>query len=171
MDQEIWKVIKEYPNYKVSNLGKVKHYERLLRPNINRYGYETVLLYNNVGRRKYLVHRLVAFAFIPNTLNKPQINHINGIKTDNRVENLEWVTNSENMKHAFRTGIITKEMVATSRSKTKKHIVKMLNGEVVARYFGLQEAAEHEGRKKATISQYCLGDYKDSRGYEWRYEK
>lgn len=168
---EIWKDIEEYPNYKVSNLGRIKHYERLLRPHINKYGYGVVLLYNNGKRKKYLVHRLVAFAFIPNPLNKPQINHINGIKTDNRVENLEWATFSENMLHAYRTGIITKEMIATSRAKTKKHIVKMLNGKAVAKYLGLQQAAEHEDRKKATISQYCLGVYKDSRGYEWRYEK
>ena len=73
---------------------------------LNSKGYPKVMLSNGNQKRKYFsIHRLVAQAYIPNLFNKPQINHKNGIKTDNRIENLEWVTQSENIIHAIETGL------------------------------------------------------------------
>ena len=72
---------------------------------LSSYGYYVVGLVNNDGKRKLMkVHRLIAFAFIDNPHNKPHINHINGIRNDNSIENLEWCTQSENMLHAFKIG-------------------------------------------------------------------
>lgn len=115
--EEIWKDVQGYEGYyQVSNIGRVKSFsrkrimpyggirvypEKILNPNKNRYGYITTVLTKNSISKTFTVHRLVAKAFLPNPENKHQVNHINGIKTDNHLENLEWVNQSENQFHAF----------------------------------------------------------------------
>ena len=79
--------------------------ERELKPCKDKYGYLHVVLCKDGKGKCYYVHRLIAEAFIPNPEKKPQVNHINGDKTDNRIENLEWVTSSENRQHAYDTGL------------------------------------------------------------------
>ena len=103
---EYWTDIKGYPNYSVSNLGRVKSKKtgKLLKSYQTR-GYLRVSLYNDAGRKCKLVHRLVAEAFIPNLKNKSDVNHINGCRTDANVCNLEWATASENMLHAHSNGL------------------------------------------------------------------
>lgn len=108
---EIWKDVKDYKwLYEVSNLGKVKSMnynhtwkEQVLKSWMSIHWYEIVSLCTKGKSKTCTVHRLVWIEFIPNPENKPQINHINWRKTDNRVENLEWVTRSENVKHAYTT--------------------------------------------------------------------
>lgn len=107
--KEIWKTVQGYENkYEVSNLGRVKSLERIdrynrkieekiLAPRKHTGGYLRVQL----SRKDFYIHRLVAQAFIPNLENKKYINHIDGNKTNNKVENLEWCTANENMKHAY----------------------------------------------------------------------
>lgn len=124
--QEIWKPIKSYEGYyEVSNLGRVRsltrkiertnpneptkkrlftYYGKLIPFWITKKGYLRITLNKNSHKSNHLIHRLVANAFLVNSEHKEQVNHINGIKTDNRVNNLEWVTNYENYTHSVITG-------------------------------------------------------------------
>ena len=109
---EIWKDLKDpsldYPYYEVSNYGRVrnKSTKEIIKSRPIRYGYIHITLYFNGKRKNYPIHRIVAMVFIPNPKNKPQVNHKDGDKQNNRVDNLEWVTNSENMRHAYKNGLI-----------------------------------------------------------------
>ena len=108
MKTEIWKDIEGYEGYyQVSNLGRVKRVSDgyILKPYHHEKGYLKIDLQIHGKRRKFRIHRIVAEAFIPNENNYPQINHINGMKEDNRVENLEWCTNKMNSEHAWRLGL------------------------------------------------------------------
>ena len=112
-----WRDIKEFEGiYQISNNGSVKSLERInsrgyilkektLNSNINSWGYKVITLHKNCFRKTVLVHRLVAEAFIPNLYKKAQVNHKSGNKLDNYVDNLEWCTGSENMIHAYKTGL------------------------------------------------------------------
>jgi hypothetical protein len=104
--------------YQVSNLGRVKSLERevwngygmmlkkerILKHGTDKNGYSTVCLCNGITVKGITIHRLMCLSFIPNPKNKRTVNHINGVKTDNRISNLEWATDSENQKHSFENG-------------------------------------------------------------------
>lgn len=103
-----WKEIPEFPKYKVSNFGEVVRENRVMTPALNKpRGYYYVSVQDRNRRKNFILHRLVASLFIPNPENKPQINHIDGNKKNNFVDNLEWCTASENGLHAFKTGLRT----------------------------------------------------------------
>ena len=109
---ELFKWVTGYEDfYLISNYGFVTSLnsqdgkERILKHHLDKYGYPRTILCVNDIRKGFTVHRLVAKAFIPNPLDLPQVNHINGIKTDNRVKNLEWCDNAYNREHAISTGL------------------------------------------------------------------
>jgi len=104
-DAEIWKTIAGYPDYRISSYGRVLSLKginpRILKPRTGAHGYLHVDLHKDSKGKSTKIARLVAKAFIPNPENKPQINHINGDKTNNHISNLEWSTDSENKQHAI----------------------------------------------------------------------
>lgn len=103
---EIWKDITGYEGlYACSNLGRIKKGLKIRKTQITNRGYERVNLCKNGAVRRFSMHQIVAKTFIPNPDNKKQVNHLNGIRNDNRSENLEWCTQSENQTHAFKIGL------------------------------------------------------------------
>lgn len=138
---EIWASvnIKEFRHYRVSNMGRVMGQRGKLLKKFNNKGYDKVTLCNNTFRKTCLVHRIVATTFIHNndSKNKDQVNHINGIKDDNRVENLEWVSQWENNKHAYETGLANKQFRHSNKLYSDEdwiHSVylRLKNGEKIA---------------------------------------
>lgn len=155
---EDWYDIADYPDYEINVYSDIrnKHTGKILLPQTNGWGYNFVTLYNENGPRTKMVHRLVAETFIPNPYNKPQVNHIDGSKRDNRLTNLEWVTNSENEKHAFRMGL---------KHPTGEKKVRIIEtGEV---YRSLHECARQIGGNFKAISNCIRGVSKTHLGYHY----
>lgn len=127
-----------------------------------RRGYLQVLLYEEGKPHPKKVHRLVAEAFIPNLDNKPQVNHINGDKTDNRVKNLEWCTNSENQLHAYKNGLEKPRF----QSKVKQY---SLDGIFIKQFEYIKDAAKELNIDDSSISACCRKKRKTAGGYIWKY--
>lgn len=151
--QEIWLPVPGYQErYLVSNQGNVKKIlpnksEENIKVRKDRGGYLTVRLYDKGVDNTNFLHRLVAIAFVPNPQGKPNVNHKNGIKTDNRAENLEWVTHSENIQHAYDTRLISKQ----SQSKI---VIDLCTGQ---RFESAREAATFYGIPYSTFKNYLNG--------------
>ena len=127
--KEKWKIIEEFPRYLISNKGRIKILSTLEDKKlfVKDDGYVATTLGDGKQSYKY-VHRLVAEAFIKNKHDKPQVNHINGIKGDNRAENLEWVTPAENIRHAIDTGLLKYKKKEKEIKNSKYSLGEEANG-------------------------------------------
>lgn len=137
--EEEWRPIELFERYEVSNLGNVRRGGRVLKPGKDTDGYRQVNLYKNSKRHCCKVYRLVMNAFNPNAENKPQIDHINRIRDDDRLENLRWVTASENVRNSKN---FTEEMNGLSWSKKNSTYVVRLLVDGVEKYFGSRKTLE-----------------------------
>ena len=173
MHKEEWKDIKGYEGkYQVSNLGRVrsiprsgKHCTRKEAKIMflsDRKGYKAITLYKSGKRKTISVHKLVAEAFVPNTKSKPVINHVNGDRADNRAENLEWVTQSENVQHSFD--------VLKNYNTDNKSVVCIETGEI---FKSMTEASIQTGANRTRIGKCCANKphCHTAGGYHWRYKE
>lgn len=178
--REIWKNVTVQPYcdyYMVSNLGNVKRIKEcskyntsskrlgILNQPIGSWGYKVVSLTVDGKSKSILVHRLVATAFIPNPENKPQVNHIDGNKLNNRADNLEWVTQKENIQHAFGTGlnrcIRVKNLKPVYQFDMNKHFLrKWKNG---------MQASKELNISDITIYQCCHNIRHSAGGFFWSF--
>ena len=162
-DQEMWKDIDGFDGtYQVSNLGRVKRIFktrdcRVLVPWLTYNGYLQIDL---GSKMRVLVHRVVAEAFCEMKPGCTQVNHINGIKTDNRAENLEWVTANENCSHSF--------YVLGNKARNNKFVECIETGEV---FVSISEAARQKNINSGVISNCCNGTHrsKTAGGFHWRF--
>ena len=174
----MWKTLDFNPLYEVNTEGIVRKIENKFYPKYQKDpdGYLRCSLSDGKGhKKKYFVHRIVAMTFSPNPDNKPEINHINSIRDDNRAENLEWVTRSENMKHAYRDGR-QQECRDKARESLLKYAVQTLkmpvrqltlDGKEIGRYESIAEAERQTGINHRNISCVCRGIQRTAGGYRW----
>lgn len=171
-----WKQIVDFPKYEVSNYGEIRHIATGYIKSQHRdlFGYMVVAL-SVINKKVKLVkvHRLVAEAFIPNPEDKPQVNHIDGDKTNNCVDNLEWATAKENIQHCYRVlGYKGSHYGKLGKDNEQARIVLQIkNGTIIAKFYGLREAAESINKGVSHIGECCLGQRKSAYGYKWKYKE
>ena len=193
--KQVFKPVVGYEGlYEVSNDGVIRMLERkfvhtdaksgfkickarIVKQTINPWGYLYVELSDqNRNRKKIFSHVIVAKAFIPNPENKPCVNHKNGIKSDNRASELEWVTRSENTKHAYRLGLLKVNKTALGKKGVlSPHSIKInqltKEGEFIKEWPSQSEAGQTLGINPGNIWSAMNDRYKSTGGFKWEYSK
>lgn len=179
-NKEIWVAVKGFDKYEISNTGLIrslnynrKGYKKLLKLLPNGKGYLKVWLCSNGKKHTKDVHRLVAEHFVENPNNFGDVNHIDGCKTNNHYQNLEWCSRSKNIKHAYDNGLNSLHLSEAIKHRSRIVLQYTQGGELIAQYTSASEAAKKNRFNQGKISKYCRGENKRKatyKGYIWRYK-
>lgn len=180
MQEEIWKDIKGYEGfYQVSNLGKVRSFPRrgtyktiyILKPRKTHKGYLQVILTKNNKPKSFSIHRLVAKTFISNLNNYPQVNHIDGNKLNNCVDNLEWCTNEHNMKEACRLGL-RDHIYKKGKENPRSVVINQYNfqGKFIKKWYCVRDIERELNFDNRNICACARHKKKSAYGFIWRYK-
>lgn len=172
--------IKDFPDYYITDTGDVYSWNlsknpngriKRLKPLHSKDGYYRIDFMKEKKHYTKSIHRLVAEAFIPNPENKRTVNHKNGIKSDNRVENLEWNTHSENLYHKHRVLGYKGTMLGKTGSQcpNSKTVLQVKDGKIIAKFSGCHEAERQTNIMYQHIADCCRGIRKTAGGFQWRY--
>lgn len=172
MNNEMWRPIVGFPKYEVSNTGKVRSLDyrhtgvtKELRQKTDKDGYKAVRLFWNGKDKHFLVHRIVAMAFIDNPNDLPQINHIDENKGNNNIDNLEWCTAKHNNNHGTKKQRLRNTLSEVMPEKLGQPIVCVETGVV---YKTIAECGEKMGLDPGNISHVLRGHYKQTNGYTFK---
>ena len=173
---EVWKEIIGFEKYKISNYGRVIGCNGgFLKFNKTYNGYTTLCVYNQGKKATLRIHRILAYSFIPNPENKPEVNHIDGDKSNNHISNLEWCTRSENTLHSIRIlgnkpYIIPHKKYGES-PRARKVIQYSKDNKFIREYGSISEAKLYTNISQSAISNCCIGITKSSGKCIWRYKE
>jgi hypothetical protein len=184
LENEIWKDVIGFEGiYQVSNKQRIKRIalskiinnvkidfqERTVKTRLDKKGYVILNLCRNKEKFNTSLHRVVAKAFIPNPENKPQVNHINGIRNDNRIENLEWSTASENVLHSYHILKKIPNAIGKLNRCGKKVAYYDLSGQLKGTFLSTMDAQRSLKISNSNISAVCLGRKNKTNGYIFKY--
>lgn len=157
-----------------NNYGNLRKVPMQMKQRLAKEGYMTISLNVDGVKTLKLVHRVVAQAFIPNPASKPEVNHKDGVKTNNVMTNLEWCTESENALHAFELGLRTPNRGQLGRTNDKSSLSKPVlriskQGVVMERYPSMSEA-QRQGYSQGNIGSVIAGKRQSHKGWVWAFE-
>ena len=166
----VWKYIEGYGNtYQVNNIGQIRNRSKILKQSINQYGYYQVSLYKNGKKKTELVHRLVGITFIPNPDNKLTINHIDGNKLNNNLNNLEWATMKEQIHHCVK--VLGHKRTISDKCRQEQirlhqRRVRRSDGEI---FESIKIASDGNESLRRRINDCCKGRRITAGGFGWEY--
>ena len=182
--EEIWKKVKDYPNYEVSNTGKIKSInykntgrEKILTGTKDKYGYTQLVLSNKGKSKHFSLHRLVAISFIPNPTGLETVDHINGDKNNNSVSNLQWLSISDNvLKYCRERGYKISGCYSKNRYGGRKRgeLLRIpieqysIDDEYIESFISIMDAERKTGIRSGGISACINKKKKTAGGYKWK---
>lgn len=176
---EVWKPVRGYEEYyEVSNLGRIKSVYRLTvfkdgrkrrfygkilaTRSVNNSGYLTVGLHDSGKTKTFLVHRIVAEAFVSNPYGRDEVNHIDQDKLNNSASNLEWCTHKENTNHGD-------EIERGARKQRRSFYQLDMDGNLIKVWHGFKQMQRETGYQRASVYRCCVGQRESYKGYKWKY--